>query len=127
MLISPTGVNHGLDAAIVRVYKELREKMEKDTAYFSSANGHLYGLDGKLYIRNATSADRIKDINAAIYDENSNVYSEEEISVADAKVIGSYEVTDDFLRYLVSFPKAWPFADGEFELKMKAEMTGENS
>ena len=36
-------------------------------------------IDGKLYIRNATSADRISDINAAIHDENSNVYAESDI------------------------------------------------
>ena len=128
MLVSPTGVNHGLDEAIVKVYKSLREKMDSDDAYFTSRNGHLYSADGRvLYIKNSTSSDNIDKLNEAAKDENSRVYAESDIDTADAGIIGSYSVTDEFLKYLVSFPKAWPFADGEFETKMKLEMQGANT
>lgn len=128
MLVSPTGVNHGLDEAIVKVYKSLREKMDSDDAYFTSRNGHLYSADGRvLYIKNSTSSDNIDKLNEAAKDESSRVYAESDIDTADAGIIGSYSVTDEFLKYLVSFPKAWPFADGEFETKMKLEMQGTNT
>ena len=35
MIISKLGVNHGLDEAIIRVYKDIRGKMEKDEEYFT--------------------------------------------------------------------------------------------
>lgn len=126
MLVSPTGVNHGLDEAIIRVYKAIREKMDKDDAYFTSRNGHLYSADGStLFIKNLTTSDNIERLNEAAKDENSRVYADNDIDTRDAKAIGSYTVTDEFLKYLVTFNKAWPFADGEFESRMKAEMQGD--
>ena len=44
--------------------------------------------------------------------------------MSDADAIGSFVVTDSFLKFLVSFNNAWPFADGEFESRMKKEMMG---
>ena len=58
-------------------------------------------------------------------DEKSRLYAEGSFSQKDMDALGSYTVTDAFLRFLVSFPKAWPFADGEFESRMKREMMGE--
>ena len=126
MLVSPTGVNHGLDEVIIRVYKAIREKMDKDDAYFTSRNGHLYSADGStLFIKNLTTSDNIEKLNEAAKDENSRVYADNDIDTRDAKAIGSYTVTDEFLKYLVTFNKAWPFADGEFESRMKSEMQGD--
>lgn len=126
MIVSPTGINHSLDAAIINVYKEIRGKMESDTEYFMVNNGHLCGArNGRVYIKNLTGSDNINALNDAARDENSRVYAEGDISASDAQAIGSFVVTDEFLRFLVTFPKAWPFADGEFELRMKREMNGE--
>lgn len=124
MIVSPTGISHGLDEAIVRVYKDIRGRMEKDDEYFTVVNGNLCGRDGKTYIKNMTGSDNIDLLNEAAKDENSRVFAENDMDNSDAKAIGSFVVTDDFLRFLVTFPKAWPFADGEFELKMKNEMLG---
>lgn len=124
MIVSPTGINHGLDEAIIRVYKSIRSKMERNDEYFTVRDGHLCGLDGKVYIRNLTGSDNIDALNEAAKNENSRVYAEGEIDTSDAKSIGSFKVTDEFLRFLVTFPKAWPFVDGEFDSRMKTEMLG---
>ena len=125
MLVSPTGTNHSLDEAIIRVYKDIRGKLEKDDEYFmTNGNGDLCGVDGKVYIKNLTGSDDIDELNDMAEDKDSRVYSDHKISNRDADAIGSFEVKDAFLRFLVSFPKAWPFADGEFEAKMKTEMMG---
>jgi hypothetical protein len=124
MIISKMGVNHGLDEAIVRVYKDIRGRMEKDTEYFTVVNGNLCGIDGQVYIKNQTGTDHIETINEAAKDEHSRVFAKNDMSNADAKAIGSFVVTDAFLRFLITFPKAWPFADGEFESRMKREMEG---
>lgn len=124
MLVSPTGISHGLDEAIIRVYKDIRGRMENDDQYFMVSNGHLCGRDGHIYIKNMTGSDNIALLNESAKSEDSRVFADSDIDSTDAKAIGSFVVTDDFLRFLVSFPKAWPFADGEFELRMKREMMG---
>ena len=106
MLVSPTGINHGLDEAIIRVYKAIRGRMEKDDQYFVMNNGNLCGRDGHTYIKNMTGSDNIEMLNEAAKDEHSRVFAENDMDNADAKVIGSFVVTDDFLRFLVTFPKA---------------------
>ena len=128
MLVSVAGQpNHSLDEAIIRIYKDIRGKMEKDSEYFIASNGNLCGLDGKIYIKNNTSADNIDMLNEAAKDKNSRVFADNDMSKADAKSIGSYEVRDAFLFFLASFPKAWPFADGEFETRMKNEIIGDDN
>lgn len=114
-------VNHGLDEAIIRIYKEIRDKMNSDE-HFTVIGNNLCAKNGTVFIKNNTNSDNINGINDAAKDKNSRVYAEGDISKNDADAIGSYEVTDDFLRFLVTFPGAWPFADGEFENKMKEEM-----
>lgn len=126
MLVSKTGVSHGLDAAIIKVYKEIKDLMDRDSEYFVVRNGNLCSANnGNVYIKNMTSSDNIEMLNEAAQDEQSRVYAEGDIDKSDAEVIGSYVVTDHFLRFLVTFSKAWPFADGEFEKRMKLEMQGE--
>lgn len=99
--------------------------MDNDSEYFVVRNGNLCSANnGNVYIKNMTSADNISALNEAAQDENSRVYAESDIDSSDAQSIGSYVVTDHFLRFLVTFAKAWPFADGEFEARMKNEMNG---
>ena len=126
MLVSKTGVSHALDAAIIRVFKDIRGKMERDDEYFmSNGRGDLCGINGEVYIKNQTNTDNMNELNEMAEDEKSRLYAEGSFSQKDMDAIGSYTVTDAFLRFLVSFPKAWPFADGEFESRMKREMMGE--
>ena len=123
MIVSKTGVNHGIDEAIIRVYKSIKDKMDNDTGYFVLRNGNLCSVNnGNIYIRNLTSSDNIDRLNGAGQDGESRVYDDNDIDKSDAKAIGSYEVTDHFLRFLSTFNDAWPFAEGSFEEKMRDEM-----
>lgn len=124
MLVSPTGVSHALDDAIIRVYKDIRGKMEKDDEFFVARGGHLYGVDGSMYIKNLTGRDRVDQLNDSIHDGQARVYAEDDLHGEDAASIGSYEVRDAFLKYLCTFPGAWPFAAGEFDSRMASEIRG---
>lgn len=126
MIVSPTGISHSLDEAIIRVYKDIRGKMDNDDEYFTVRNGNLHGLDGKMYIKNLTKQDNIGKLNEDAQDENTRVYAEEPLHKDDAAKIGSYEVRDAFLKYLCTFKGAWPFADGEFDSRMASEIRGES-
>lgn len=126
MIVSKMGINHGLDTAIIKVYKEIRGKLERDDQYFRLVGGSLCGTDGTPYIRNLTASDDYRAINRDAKDENTRVYADTEITDEDIDAIGSYVVTDEFLKFLVSFPGVWPFADGEFDLRMKSEMLGDD-
>lgn len=125
MIVSPFGISHTLDEAIIRVYKDIRGKMEKDDEFFAARNGHLYGLDGTMYIKNLTGKDNMAQLNDSIHDEESRVYADSDLHGNDAATIGSYEVRDAFLKYLCTFPGAWPFASGEFDARMASEIRGD--
>lgn len=125
MIVSPTGISHSLDEAIIRVYKQIRGKMDGDDEFFIARNGHLYSLDGKMYIKNLTSQDNIDQLNEDIHDESAGVFADNDLHTEDAQAIGSYEVKDAFLKFLCTFNGPWPFADGEFETRMASEIRGE--
>lgn len=126
MLVSNTGINHSLDAAIIKVYKEIRDKFVADTQYFAiDADGNLCGArNHNIYIRTISGDLDVEAANRAIHDSQSRVYSDQDVTEDDLKQLGTYEVTDHFLRFLTTFSKAWTFADGEFERRMKKEMEG---
>lgn len=150
-IVSRLGYNHAFDEMIIRIYKKLRDKMESDSSYFkvedrtytkkykkrkgdnleevemTVCEHNLCGLDGKVYIRDERGEDHIKLINEAAKSENARVFAENDMSASDAEAIGSCVVTNDFLRYLVSFNGAWPFADGDFDRMMKSEISGDES
>lgn len=126
MIVSPTGVSHSLDEAIIHVYKDIRGKMDGDDEYFIPRNGNLYSVDGKLFIKNLTSQDNIESLNSDIHDEKAPVFADADLTEADKDKIGSFEVKDAFLKFLCQFPDAWPFAEGEFDRKMADEIRGGN-
>lgn len=125
MIVSLTGISHSLDEIIIRVYKNIRGKMDSDDEYFIARNGHLYSVDGKLYIKNLTSQDNLDQLNEDIHDENSRVFADGDLHKEDTQTIGSYEVKDAFLKFLCTFNGPWPFADGEFDARMASEIKGE--
>lgn len=129
MLVSPMGVSHGLDSAIIKVYLDIKDKMDTD-GYFTVRNGHLCGArDGAVYIRDRSKEfeAELAQVRTAAEDPNSRVFVEDSMLERDAKMPGSYAVTDAFIEFLASFPKAWPFADGDFDSRMKSEMQGNES
>ena len=125
MLCSKMGMNHSLDEGILSVYQSIKDEFAKDTEHFRVVGDELLGTDGRTYIMK--SRDDIETLNKAIKDDGSRMYSDEELTERDMSKIGSFEVTNDFLRYLVSFTGAWPFANGRFEKEMAREMRGERN
>lgn len=121
-LISATsGVNHSLDKDIVECYVDVKGDMWQDTRYFTVQHGDLYGTKGEPYIvRTSQSAD-LDALQKAAQDKNSKVYSEGKIDSKELNALGSYQVTDEFYRFLVSLEK-WDFAKGRFESSMARRM-----
>ena len=117
-LVSMTGlVNHVYDKDIIASYLEVKGYMWQDTGYFVNRNGSLYGVNGELYIKLQDNSEALATLNDAMKDEDSNVFGEEEIDKNDVANLGSYEVTDAFIRFLADQP-SWSFANNEFEKEM---------
>lgn len=110
-------INHALDKDIINAYNEVKSYMWRDTDYFVNKNGTLCGTDGTVYIKSINASDDLAKLNNAAKDGDSNVFAEGDIKEDDLKAIGSYEVTDDFYRFLVSLD-SWKFAKGKFDNEM---------
>ena len=110
-------INHALDKDIINAYNEVKSYMWRDTDYFVNKNGTLCGTDGTVYIKSINASDDLAKLNDAAKDGDSNVFAEGDIKGDDLKAIGSYEVTDDFYRFLVSLD-SWKFAKGKFDNEM---------
>lgn len=122
-LVSMGGkINHALDKDIISVYSEIKSYMWLDTDYFVNRNGSLYGTDGTLYIKSVHVSDELSKLNEAAKDEKSNVFAENDIDEKDLSAFGSYEVTDDFYRFLASLD-SWKFAKGKFDNEMYRQLT----
>lgn len=114
-LLYPGGaVNHGLDDVLINAYKDVRGDMEHDANYFSFNNGNLCGVDGRVYIRSVSQSENLAVINKAAHDKNSNVYGEGQIDESELRAIGTFTVTDDFIKFLAK-SKSWSFAGGRFD------------
>lgn len=115
-------INHAYDKDIILVYNEVKSYMWNDTGYFVNNNGTLCGVNGEIYIRRKNESDSLAELNNAAKDEDSNVFAGSDIDEKDLSTLGSYEVTDDFYRFLVSLD-SWKFAKGRFEQEMAKRMS----
>lgn len=114
-------VTHAFDGEFVKVFKDCKMAMYKDTRNFMNRNdGGLYGADGTLYIQKLSESKDFKDLDKAAADPESKVYSENN-DFSDIETIGSYRVTDAFYRFLAGC-ETWDFADGKFEEAMAKRM-----
>lgn len=122
-LASKFGVpGHTYDKDVVSVYATMKGDFERDTENFRYDKGNLYGaVDGLLYIQALANSKDLDTLNQYAKDKNSRVFEDAEIDKKDVSEIGSYQVTDDFYRFLVSMPK-WTFAKGRFESAMAAKL-----
>lgn len=112
------GINHSLDKDIITAYVAVKGDMWADTQYFSSKkDGSLYSTTGTPYIISKVSSESLNALNEAAKDADSRVFAESGIDKKDISSLGSYQVTDDFYRFLCSFEQ-WTFAKGRFEQKM---------
>lgn len=117
-LVGMSGVaTHAFDKDIIESYLEVKGDMERDIGFFDVRDGSLYGVDGSPYIISVDSSKDLTALNEAAKDENSKIYSEGNIDKKDISAIGSYEVTDEFYKFLAS-QSAWRFAKGRFEREM---------
>ena len=122
MVSSTSGVNHSLDKDIVECYIDIKGDMWSDTRYFSVQHGDLYGTNGSPYIvRTSQSAD-LDELQKAAKEKDSKIYSDGTITADDLNALGSYQVTDEFYRFLVSLDR-WDFAKGRFETAMARRMS----
>lgn len=122
-LVSVDGnVVRTLEEQIVAAYKNIRGIMDKDSEYFVINNGNLCDrVNGTPYIKVGDESESLDMLNKASEDGDSNVFAEDDIS-KDAKMIGTFMVTDAFFKFLAS-QNAWKFADGKFDEEMAKQMT----
>lgn len=109
--------NHGLDQVLINAFLEVKGDFEQDRANFELRNGSLYSATGTPYIVMGTKSEDLKDINDAIHDPASSVYSEQDIDASDVERMGSFTVTNAFVDFLISQP-SWKFANGRFETEV---------
>lgn len=125
-LVHPVyGAQHGLDNMFVEIYRDITGDMNRDPMC-RSINGGLYAMDGVTpYIVKESSAD-VNKLRDAISDENSNVYSEEDITDTDLDGFVSWRVTDEFYKFLASMQSWSAFANGKFEEAVSRKMSVED-
>lgn len=119
-LVNPAGqVNRGYNQEILRAYTEIRSAMENDSMYFHVINGNLCDAHtNEVYIRRTSESETLQYLEQESKNEESRVFSEGGIENAETlKKLGSYEVTDAFIRFLAR-QDSWDFADGKFEETM---------
>lgn len=115
------GANHQFDQTIINAYLEVRGDMERDELFCVTAAG-LCAEDGVTpYITKAKPSVSLEAANKAAKDPASRVFAEGELGEADISKVGSFEVTNAFLKFL-SEQTSWSFANGRFEQAMAQRM-----
>ena len=124
-LIRPDGSvkSHVFDKDFSEIFANNLGAMLGDKNYFNDVNGNLYGLDGKPYIIKNDNGTMLARMNEAAQDEDSNVYSEGDISERDLSEFNTYNITDAFYQFLANL-NSWSFADYCFENEMARRMEG---
>lgn len=115
------GANHQFDHDIIDAYLEVRGDMERDDLFTVTATG-LCGEDGVTpYIIQAKSSVSLTEANKAAKDPKSRVFADGELEETDVSKVGTFEVTNAFLKFL-SEQASWSFANGRFEQAMAQRM-----
>lgn len=125
MLVNPDGSvkSHAFDKDFSEVFANNMGSILSDRQYFDDVDGNLYGKNGKPYIVKADNNAMLAHMNEAAQNEDSNVFSEENINEADLSEFSTYVITDAFYQFLASLD-AWTFGDGRFENEMRRRMEG---
>lgn len=106
-------INHQYDGDIIAIWKANKHKIVTldHQQFFSMRGDDLCSVHGdKVYIKVSRSDNAREAMEKAAADPQSRVYSEQK-SLED---FSSYEVTDDFYKFLVSLD-FWAFSDGVFD------------
>lgn len=110
---------HAFDREFRNIYPDIRYVMEQDTVHFMVMNGNLCGIDGQPYILRPNASQSLNELNKAIHDAKSRVYSDQDLKPED---IATYQFTDAFYRFLILEDSWDSIANGEFESRMAREM-----
>ena len=118
--ISGTSVNHQYDGAIVFAYHQNIHGMHNEIAHFKPGpdNG-LLSRDGKTpYIVHEDNTEFKRKLEDGIADENSRTFSEDR-KVSD-DIVGSFVVTDEFIKYMCSLDSWNDICNGKFNNSIAA-------
>lgn len=121
LISSVGGPQHTFDQDIIGIYKEYRGDFWQDREHFTVQGTDLCGTNGKVYIRSGRKTENLQALQDAAKDKKSRVFADGDLKQSDLDQIGSYEVTDDFYRFLISMDR-WTFANGRFESEMARRM-----
>lgn len=115
-------VTHQIDEELVETFKAVRGAMGRDTAHFRlDGTGSLRSADGQLvYIIKSSESESMQQMKEASEDENARVFAEGEGSI---NKFGSFQVTDEFYRFLASLDSWQGLADGDFDKEVVKQMT----
>lgn len=108
-------IDHNMGQYLLEAYVECHDYMEKDPL-FRKVGNDLLSADGQtVYVHKKDDTADLKDLNKAAKDPRYSVYAEgAEVDPKKMTVSSTYELTDDFYRFLVSMDR-WNFAGGRFE------------
>ena len=117
------GPNHQYDKEFTMVFVDIKGDMQKDSKHFlNKGDGNLYGLDGTPYIVRKNDSKDLQKLNQMAKEQGKRVFSETDVQSSDLNALGSYEITDAFLRYLVTLSTWKDIANGRFETKLATAM-----
>ncbi|MFJ3858319.1 type IV secretory system conjugative DNA transfer family protein [Streptomyces sp. NPDC090085] len=129
MLVNPDGSAKvkSLDIEISEAYKSAQTELEQDREHFSvGGGGELRSADGSQtyisQIRSDAYAHAARRINGHVYDKDSRVFAEEDVTEEDLKSLATVRVYSAFYQYLASLPSWQVLADGRFDRAMAIEM-----
>lgn len=115
-LVTGTGVvNHQLDGVFQDAYKQLKADMARDTVNFSFGNDCLCSKNGAAVYISQVSRAEAEDLREAASESDTRVYADQDISDQDLDDFVSYEISDDFYRFLAELPSWSGIARGKFE------------
>ena len=114
-------VSRQYDKYLINAYVNVKGDMERDTSYFQVINGELCGSDGTIYIRRNDESDSLRELNQQAKEDSSRVFGEGKVSAKELSSYASYEITDDFIRFLAT-QNSWSFANGRFDEEVHRQM-----
>lgn len=115
LISNVSGIAHNLDKDIIATYVDIKGDFDHDTVNFLTKKDGLYSRDGQTcYIKCDTSSKELDHLQTLAKDKNSRVFEDAHIDKSEVSSLGSYTVTDDFYRFLVTFNSDWTFAKGRF-------------
>lgn len=116
---------HFFDEIFAAAFVRLKKEFSNDIRFIVK-NDSLYSSSDVPFIIKQGS-DEIGTLYELTNDENSRVYSDEEITEEDKALFGGYKVTDNFIKYLANLTDWNMLLKGEFDKVVAELLSKENS